>query len=134
MALTQRTAGTNTTTSLSAFIVGVDDSFPTALNPSGAGSALDVAYVAAMNNAIKNDPVAKGVYGLSAASPYTTDVGSQRLPYGQAYMRGGQLFIPKRGILQLKMGDVILWDTTTGWPFVLSADAIENGPYTYVAT
>jgi hypothetical protein len=33
--------------------------------------------------------------------------------------------------LQLKAGDVVAFDGTTGWPIVLSGDAFANGPYTH---
>jgi hypothetical protein len=87
-----------------------------------------------MNNAINRDPISTGVYGIGKTSPYSTDVGTVRQRLNQAYSRQGMLIIPDRGILKLKTGDMICWDTTTGWPFVLSADARVNGPYTYIST
>jgi hypothetical protein len=43
----------------------------------------------------------------------------------------GRLVIPNRGILKVLPGDYIAFDATTGWPILISALAIANGPYTH---
>ena len=57
--------------------------------------------------------------------------GTNRPRVNQAYVKQGRLIVPNRGELVLKPGDVVAWDTTTGWPIVLSGDAFANGPYTH---
>jgi len=49
----------------------------------------------------------------------------------KAYIQTGILVIPGRGTLRLRSGDFVCWDTTTGWPIVVSGDAAANGPYTH---
>lgn len=39
------------------------------------------------------------------------------------FVREGQLYVPNRGQLSLRSGDVVAYDTTTGWPILLSAGA-----------
>lgn len=48
-----------------------------------------------------------------------------------AFQQSGQLFIPNRGVLQVLPGDYVAYDTTTGWPILLSAYAIASGPWTH---
>ena len=103
-----RTLGTNATTSLTGFIVGVND--------------VIVADLASISVALKGDPP-----GWNAIQT----VGVNRPILNQAYIKNGILVIPNRGQLQLKNGDYICWDGTTGWPIVVSADAAQNGPYTH---
>lgn len=43
--------------------------------------------------------------------------------------RNGILQIPNRGWLQILPGDAIAYDST-GWPILVSANAIANGPWT----
>ena len=43
---------------------------------------------------------------------------------------GGFLTIPNRGILQVRPGDWVALDSR-GWPILLSADTIANGPWTH---
>ena len=115
-----RTVGTNANTSLSGFVVGFND--------------LISADVATMNNQFRDDPPAFGS-GIPFGAVGTTGLinqsktGTTRKQINQAYVQTGILFIPNRGRLQLTSGDIVCWDTTTGWPFVLSGDAIANGPY-----
>jgi len=45
--------------------------------------------------------------------------------------RDGQFFVPGRGWVKLFMNDWLVVDTTTGYPFVLSANAVTSGPYTH---
>ena len=108
-----KTFGTNANNSLSAFVVGTDD--------------ITAAQVALLNNGIKGDPP-----GYSAPSGQAVqNVGTNRPRIAQAYQRQGKLYIPNRGVIQLKAGDYIVFDSTTGWPAVFSADAIANGPFTH---
>jgi hypothetical protein len=102
-----KTLGTNATTSLTAFIVGVND----VIN----------ADLASITTAIKQDP------------PTWNGVrqGTTRQQLNQAYVKNGVLFIPRRGSLVLVNGDYVCWDATTGWPIVVSADAAASGPYTH---
>ena len=60
-----------------------------------------------------------------------TGQGTNRPRVNQAYVKQGLLIIPNRGHLQLKPGDFIAFDSTTGWPIVISGDAAANGPYTH---
>jgi hypothetical protein len=102
-----KTAGTNATTSLSAFVVGPND--------------VIAADVATLNTQLRTDPVEwNGV-----------NQGTTQFTINQAYVRRGTLFIPNRGKLLLKVGDYICWDTTTGWPIVISGYTAANGPYTH---
>jgi hypothetical protein len=43
-----------------------------------------------------------------------------------AFTRIGQLFVPNRGVLQIRPGDVIAYDSA-GWPILISADSIAYG-------
>jgi hypothetical protein len=105
--MTLRTLGTNATTSLSGFVVGLNDPI--------------AADLAAISVAIKADPPSWN------AAPK----GTFRAQVNQAYVKKGRLIIPKRGELVLVDGDFVCWDATTGWPIVVSADAAANGPYTH---
>lgn len=44
--------------------------------------------------------------------------------YG-SFCREGLLYIPRRGVLEVKTGDVIAWDNN-GWPILLSAATIAD--------
>jgi hypothetical protein len=50
---------------------------------------------------------------------------------GTYISRDGQLWIPQRGWLRLKPGDWLVTDSTTGFPFILSKNAVASGPYTH---
>ena len=50
---------------------------------------------------------------------------------GTALSREGLLYIPGRGNIRVFPGDYVCIDATTGWPFVLAANAVANGPYTH---
>lgn len=50
------------------------------------------------------------------------------------WSRNGVLYVPNRGLLRCQPGDVIMFDTTTGWPILLSQRAIASGPWTTTAT
>ena len=47
----------------------------------------------------------------------------------QAFSANGLLYVPNRGILKMLPGDYVAWDTTTGWPIVVSGYTAANGPY-----
>jgi hypothetical protein len=117
-----RTLGTNANNSLVGFVVGFNDLIP--------------ADVATLNLAIRGDPPgynswnnvqATGLVQQGATSVNT--IGTVRPRVNQAYVRNGVLFVPNRGRLVLKNGDLVAWDSTTGWPIVVSGDAVANGPY-----
>ena len=102
-----KTIGTNGTTSLNGFIVGVNDVIP--------------ADLATLNNALRTDP----------PTVNTVNVGTAQQRLNQAYVKDGWLFVPNRGNLKLIAGDWVCWDTTTGWPIVISQYTAANGPYTH---
>ncbi len=77
----------------------------------GIGS-MSAADLGSMNNAIKDD--------INVAHPNVPNC-----------VRGGQLYIPNRGWVQVLPGDYVAYDSTTGWPILLSANAIANGPWTH---
>lgn len=112
-----KTLGTNAATSLSAFIVGTND--------------VIAADVATMITQFRGDPPGYGADGNVGSTGLITGQGSVRPRVNEAYVRQGVLIIPNRGRLQLKRGDFVCWDTTTGWPIVISGDAAANGPYTH---
>lgn len=57
-----------------------------------------------------------------------SDLGTDNLPPNIG--RDGQLWIPRRGWLRVLPGDYIGVDST-GWPILLSANTIANGPWTH---
>jgi hypothetical protein len=97
-----RTLGTNATTTL------------TALLATAAPSAADFATV---SQSIKND-LTNGPQGLGAGI------------IGGGWQEPGILIIPNRGILQVLPGDYVGVDST-GWPILVSAYAIANGPWSH---
>jgi len=103
-----RTLGTNATTSLSGFVVGTNDLIP--------------ADLGTINAQIRGDPP-----GMS----FFSTTGTNRPRVNGAYVKKGWLIIPNRGSIILKDGDFVCWDTTVGWPIVVSGDAAANGPYTH---
>lgn len=53
--------------------------------------------------------------------------------YGD-FVRGGLLYLPNnRGVIKLQPGDVVAIDAvaTSGWPILVSAQALANGPWTF---
>jgi hypothetical protein len=117
-----RTIGTNATTSLSAFVVGFNDTI--------------AADLATLNIGIKRDPPGWNAFTIPATTGLisvggATGIGSVRATINQAYIKKGTLVIPNRGQLILKDGDFVCFDATTGWPIVISGDAAQNGPYTH---
>ena len=95
------TLGTSGTTSLSAIKF-----LP------GANS-MAAADVATLCNGLRSQNAAQ-----NRLNGYFTTTGLLRLP-------------GNRGEIQLKPGDYVAYDTTTGWPIVISDYAIANGPYTH---
>ena len=112
-----RTVGTNATTSLSAFVVGFNDTIP--------------ADVATLMTQIRADPTGYNVWNKIATTGLVSPQGTHRPQLNQCYSKNGWLVIPNRGILQAQNGDVVAWDATVGWPILLSGDAFANGPYTH---
>lgn len=94
-----RTLGTPAATTLSGFVVGTNDLTP--------------ADVATLMNSIKNDQVSTVALGLPI--------------WGGAYAQQGLLSIPNRGVLKCLPGDFVGFDTTTGWPILISALAAGTG-------
>ena len=70
------------------------------------------ADVASINNGILNDQI-------------------NTHPIFPGAFRNGQLYIPNRGVLKILEGDYIAFDSTTGWPILLSKYAIASGPWTH---
>jgi len=112
-----KTLGTNATTSLSGFIVGFNDTI--------------AADLATINVQLRGDPPGWSPLQRVASTGLVTGAGTNRPRINQAYVKQGVLIIPNRGRLQLVPGDFVCWDTTTGWPIVVSGDAAQNGPYTH---
>jgi hypothetical protein len=52
--------------------------------------------------------------------------------YPGAFSNTGMLYVPNRGVLQAKPGDVIATDPITGWPILISAAAIAAGGSSWV--
>lgn len=50
--------------------------------------------------------------------------------YPGAFSANGELFIPNRGVLKVFAGDFVAIDST-GWPILISKNAIANGPWTH---
>lgn len=87
------------------------------LNPAitfqhGYGSGMSAADIATMALAIKDD--------LNVSHPVMPE----------AFSANGLLYVPNRGILKMRAGDVVAVDST-GWPILVSKYAIANGPWTF---
>lgn len=50
--------------------------------------------------------------------------------YPGAFSQNGLLYVPNRGVLKMLPGDWVGVDSR-GWPILVSADAIANGPWTH---
>lgn len=81
-----------------------------ALLSSGAMAAADVATIMV---AIKDD--------LNIAHPVL----------GEAFSQKNLLYVPNRGILKVLPGDYVAVDSQ-GWPILVSANSIANGPWVHV--
>ena len=112
-----RTLGTNANNSLSAFVVGFNDTI--------------AADLATLNIGIHADPPGLSGYQKVASTGLIAGTNTNRPRLNQAYVKQGILFIPNRGQLKLIQGDFVCFDSTTGWPIVISGDAAANGPYTH---
>ena len=112
-----KTLGTNATTSLTAFLVGFNDTI--------------AADLAGIMTSLKSDPPGYSPLQKVTSAGLVTGAGTHRQQLNQAYVKQGVLIIPNRGRLQLVPGDFIAWDATTGWPIVISGDAAANGPYSH---
>ena len=110
---------TITSTALQAFLITSPGATgPIPWLPNLAGNEVIPADVAALNVAIKNDLINGG----SIAN----------LPiWGGAYSQSNLLSIPNRGVLKLYPGDVVAWDTQTGWPILVSGLAAANAGYSH---
>jgi len=100
--------GTNATNSL------------TAVKFSPVGSVLSDADMATIRSGIRTDDAQHAVATLRG--------------YG-GFVREGLLYLPNdRGVIRLQPGDVVAIDSvaTSGWPILVSAQALANGPWTFV--
>ena len=46
-----------------------------------------------------------------------------------AFAQTGLLYVPNRGILKMLPGDYVAYDSTTGWPILVSENAVASGPW-----
>ena len=98
-----RTLGTNATTSLTAVLY-----LP------GYNSGIAAADMATINNAIKSQ--------LNVANPQAG---------GSYFTSEGVLYLPdQQGMIRVNPGDFVGVDSS-GWPIVVSKNAIANGPWTH---
>ena len=102
--MTVLTLGTNSTTSLSGL-----NFLRQQITTQG------IAGTAQINANIKND-LNNGPNGFGSIWP--------------GAFRMGLLQVPNRGVLQVFPGDWVVYDST-GWPILVSANAIANGPWTH---
>lgn len=49
-----------------------------------------------------------------------------------AYAQTGLLYVPNRGVLKCLPGDYVAFDTTTGWPILISKIAAANAAWVHV--
>ena len=112
-----RTIGTTASTSLVGFLVGTDD--------------ITIANIARLNEDIRGDPPGYGAWPAVGSTGLVTGIGTNQPRVNQAYVKQGLLIIPNRGHLQLKPGDFIGVDATTGWPIVVSGYTAANGPWSH---
>jgi hypothetical protein len=101
--------------SINGFVVGINDTIP--------------ADVASLITALKGDPPGWKFWNTVNTSGVPNNQGTNRPIFNQAYQQTGMLYIPNRGMVQCKPGDVVCWNTTTGWPILLSGDDAANGPW-----
>lgn len=103
------TIGTTATSSLIALKFGTDD-LSTGLSVPG------TSFMAQIQQAILNDiTVAPAV--------------AQQWP--GAFSRTGVLYIPNRGVLYAKPGDIVAVDATTGWPVLISGANFASGAWNH---
>ncbi len=97
-------------------VVSVGTTLSTSLSKSitfkpGYGSGMSAADIATVALAIKDDK--------NVAHPI----------FPGAFSANGILYVPNRGQLKVLPGDVVAVDPETGWPILISANAIANGPW-----
>lgn len=99
-----KTLGTSATTSLVAvpFLPGYN-------------SGMAISDVATINNYIKSQ--------LNVANPQAG---------GSYFTPEGVLYLPdQQGMIKINPGDYVAVDATSGWPIVISKNAIATGPWTH---
>jgi hypothetical protein len=116
------TAGTTTTTGLTALFVPGSFISPAGVVQSFVESDADVATI---NNAMRDDLYAGVGNAQGSQLPYQTPM--------MGWSRNGQLYIPNRGWLKVMPGDMIGVDAN-GWPILVSAKSIATGGWTKTAT
>lgn len=99
-----RTSGTAATTTLQTLRYDGGNAYTNASN------AFSTADLATFNNAIKDD-------SLTSSAPYSA------ARWETAITNNGLLIIPNRGVLQILNGDLVAYDTATGWPILISKRA-----------
>ena len=104
-----KTLGTNTTATLTAL----------AVNPANAQ-----ADVATISQGILSDGLV-GTFGAGLTSSF-----AKGAIYPGAWELDGMLYIPNRGVLKVFPGDWVGIDSQ-GWPVLISANSIANGPWTH---
>lgn len=97
-----KTLGTNATNTLSAFVQNT--------------SVMTQADLATIRANIKND--------IINGNPIWPN------GYDRAFQNDGVLYVPNRGLLIVLPGDYVAFDST-GWPILVSKNAIANGPWTH---
>lgn len=71
-----------------------------------------------------------GIAGLATVNANILDDLNVAHPTWPGAFRSGFLHIPNRGVLQVLPGDYVAYDST-GWPILVSSNAIANGPWTH---
>jgi len=82
----------------------------TSLTAKAFAGAMSPADIATIANAIKDD--------LNNLHPI----------WPGAFAQTGLLYIPNRGVLQMRVGDYVGVDAATGWPILVSARAAASNP------
>jgi hypothetical protein len=114
--MTTQTLGTTTTTILTAIRIGNGDWCDP--NILASPSIITPADFATIKLGIKDDKI-----NAAGSHPVWRD----------ALTRDGQLFIPNRGVLKIRPGDVVAIDNN-GWPILVSGDSIAYASSRWVLT
>jgi hypothetical protein len=104
------TGGSTTTTVLTSLII------------SGAQLPADVATIA---NLIFDDRV--NLYPNNPTATLNAIPTAAQGPFPGAFVNGGYLYVPNRGILRTFPGDIVMVDTVSGWPILVSRTAAGIG-------
>jgi hypothetical protein len=104
------TGGTNANSSLTSLLI------------SNSMAAADIAAIAALIYDDRQNLPPNAVVG-SLNTPILSSVTA--LP--SAFTQNGKLYIPNRGVLQTFPGDYVMVDATSGWPILVSRQAINIG-------